>query len=43
VTAVYDRNAYLPEQRKALDASASLRREIVSDEARPPNVVAIKG
>jgi integrase len=43
VTAVYDRNEYLPETRKALDAWAALLREIVSDEPRASNVVAIKG
>jgi integrase len=43
VTAVYDRNAYLPEKRKALDNWAALLREIVSDEARHSNVVALKG
>jgi integrase len=43
VTAVYDRNAYLPEKRKALDAWAALLRQIVSDEPRASNVVALKG
>jgi hypothetical protein len=36
-------NAYLPEKRKALDAWDALLREIVSDEARASNVVALKG
>jgi integrase len=43
VTGVYDRNEYLPQKRQALDAWAKLLREIVSDEARPSNVVALKG
>jgi hypothetical protein len=36
-------NAYLPEKRKALDAWAALLRNIVSDEPRASNVVALKG
>jgi integrase len=43
VTAVYDRNAYLPEKRKALDAWAALLRQIISDEPRASNVIALKG
>jgi hypothetical protein len=39
VTAVYDRNEYLPEKRRALDAWAALLQEIVSGIARPTNVV----
>jgi integrase len=42
VTAVYDRNAYLPEKRKALEAWAALLGEIVSGEQRASNVVNLK-
>ena len=38
-TAVYDRNAYLPEKRKALDAWALRLMEIVAGKTRPSNVV----
>lgn len=41
VTAVYDRNDYLPEKRRALDAWAIRLLEIVSDEVRPSNVIAM--
>ena len=41
VTGVYDRNAYLAEKRRALDAWAALLAEIVSGEARATNVVPI--
>lgn len=34
VTAVYDRNAYLPEKRRALDAWAELLREIVGEKEK---------
>jgi integrase len=43
VTAVYDRNAYLPEKRRALEAWAALLGEIVSGEKRASNVVAMRG
>jgi integrase len=39
VTAVYDRHAYLPEKRKALDSWAALLAEIVASEKRPANVI----
>jgi hypothetical protein len=39
VTAVYDRNAYLPEKRRALDAWARLLSEIVENETISSNVV----
>jgi integrase len=39
VTAIYDRNAYLPDKRRALSAWAALFGEIVADEAPPFNVV----
>jgi integrase len=39
VTGVYDRNEYLPEKRRALDAWAALLQEIVSGIAGPINVV----
>jgi hypothetical protein len=42
VTAVYDRNAYLPEKRRALEAWASLLGEIVGERLRASNVVAIR-
>lgn len=38
VTAVYDRNAYLTEKRRALDAWAALLLEIVEERKRPANV-----
>jgi integrase len=41
VTAVYDRNAYLPQKRRALDAWAAILGEIVEDKARPSNVVSL--
>jgi integrase len=43
VTAVYDRNEYLAEKRRALDAWAALLDEIVSGKKRAPNVVSIAG
>jgi hypothetical protein len=39
VTAVYDRHAYLPEKRKALDAWAALLTEIAAGNERVANVV----
>jgi integrase len=39
VTGVYDRNEYLSDKRKALDAWASLLADIVSGERRPSNVI----
>ena len=39
VTGVYDRNGYLPEKRKALDAWAALLAQIVSGTKRAPNVI----
>jgi integrase len=39
VTSVYDRNEYLAEKRRALDAWAALLQEIVADEKRPANIV----
>jgi integrase len=42
VTAVYDRNAYLPEKRRALEAWGALLVEIVEGKPRPANVVAIR-
>ena len=39
VTGVYDRNEYLSDKRKALDAWAALLADIVSGERRPSNVV----
>jgi integrase len=42
VTAVYDRNAYLPEKRRALEAWGALLLEIVDGKPRPANVVAIR-
>jgi integrase len=42
VTAVYDRNAYLPEKRRALEAWAALLTEIVAGQTRAANVVAIR-
>jgi integrase len=41
VTGVYDRNEYLTEKRRALDAWASLLSLIVANVSRPNNVVAI--
>ena len=41
VTKVYDRNQYLPEKRRALDAWAALLPEIVSGKPRQSNVVSI--
>jgi integrase len=43
VTSVYDRNEYLPEKRRALDAWAALLIEIVTGEDRPANVVRLIG
>jgi integrase len=43
VTAVYDRHAYLPEKRRALDAWAALLAEIVAGKTRPTNVVRVAG
>jgi integrase len=42
VTAVYDRNAYLPEKRRALAAWGALWGEIVAGKTRAANVVAIR-
>jgi integrase len=42
VTAVYDRNAYLPEKRRALEAWGALLVEVVEGKPRPANVVAIR-
>jgi hypothetical protein len=42
ITAVYDRNAYLPEKRRALDAWAILLGKIVGERLRASNVVAIR-
>ena len=41
VTAIYDRNDYLPEKRRALDAWAMRLLEIVNDEKREDNVVTL--
>ena len=41
VTAVYDRNAYLPEKRRALDAWATLLSHIVDNQPLTSNVVRI--
>lgn len=43
VTAVYDRNAYLAEKRRALDAWAALLLEIVEDRQRAANIARIGG
>lgn len=43
VTAVYDRNDYLAEKRRALDAWGALLREIVDGQKRPENVISITG
>lgn len=43
VTRVYDRNAYLAEKRRALDAWAALLAEIVVGKARAANIVSISG
>jgi integrase len=43
VTGVYDRNAYLSEKRRALNAWAGLLTEIVTAEPRPQNVVRLAG
>jgi integrase len=43
VTAVYDRNEYLPEKRKALEAWEGLLLEIVGERGRAGNVVSILG
>jgi hypothetical protein len=42
VTAVYDRNAYLPEKCRALEAWAILLSEINSGRERASNVVAMR-
>ena len=42
VTSVYDRNNYAPEKRKALNAWAALLRAIVTQTARPTNVIALE-
>jgi hypothetical protein len=42
VTGIYDRNEYLPEKRRALDAWAALLSQIVSATERTSNVVAIR-
>lgn len=41
VTGVYDRNSYMPEKRRALEAWAALLLSIVSQIRRPSNVVAL--
>ena len=41
VTSVYDRNEYLAEKRRALDAWAALLSEIVGGEKRPANVLSL--
>jgi len=43
VTGVYDRNDYLPEKRRALDAWAALLTELVFGQVRPSNVIALAG
>ncbi len=43
VTSVYDRNEYLPEKRRALDAWAIRLLEIVEDGEAVGNVVRISG
>lgn len=43
VTAIYDRNSYLAEKRRALDAWAALLAEIVAGQERAANVVPISG
>jgi integrase len=43
VTAVYDRNAYMPEKRRALDAWAALLIEIATGVERPSNIVPMRG
>ena len=43
VTGVYDRNEYLSEKRRALDAWAALLAQIVSGSQRHPNVVRLSG
>ena len=43
VTGVYDRNEYLPEKRRALDAWAALMQEIVEGHARADKVVKLVG
>lgn len=43
MTGVYDRNEYLPEKRKALDAWAALLAEIVAGKERASNVVRLTG
>ena len=43
VTGVYDRNEYLPEKRRALDAWAALLTAIVAGEERRPNGVPVGG
>jgi integrase len=43
VTGIYDRNEYLSEKRRALDAWASLLDEIVSGKRRASNVVQLAG
>ncbi len=41
VTAIYDRNTYLPEKRKALDAWAALLSEITNNQVRGSNIVSL--
>ena len=43
ITGVYDRNLYLPEKRRALDAWATRLHEIVTGTAQSDNVVPMKG
>ena len=42
VTAVYDRNAYLPEKRRALDKWGARLLEIVGEQPQASNVVALR-
>ncbi len=42
VTAVYDRNEYLPEKRRALDAWAARLLEVVEGQSIPDNVVTLR-
>lgn len=42
VTGVYDRNEYLPEKRRALDAWAMFLTEVVEGREAPTNVVALR-
>jgi len=42
VTAVYDRNAYLPEKRRALNAWAAHLMQIVGEREKSPTVVNLR-